>query len=144
MVVTVAPLTATVIDAVPAHEAGVASGINNAVASVANLLAIAVLGAVALSMLDHELTRNLQIPALSEPVKHAIQTARGQLVIEPALADIQGADKANAELILRASLAASVRSVMLIAAAIALGGAAAGALIPRRRGGTGSGSPQSA
>jgi predicted MFS family arabinose efflux permease len=102
MVVTVAPLTATVIDAVPAHEAGVASGINNAVASVANLLAIAVLGAVALSMLDHELTRNLQIPALSEPVKHAIQTARGQLVIEPALADIQGADKADAELILRA------------------------------------------
>jgi EmrB/QacA subfamily drug resistance transporter len=144
MVVTVAPLTATVIDAVPAHEAGVASGINNAVASVANLLAIAVLGAVALSMLDHELTRNLQIPALSEPVKHAIQTARGQLVIEPALADIQGADKANAELILRASLASSVRSVMLIAAAIALGGAAAGALIPRRPGGTGGGSPQSA
>jgi EmrB/QacA subfamily drug resistance transporter len=143
MVVTVAPLTATVIDAVPAHETGVASGINNAVSSVANLLAIAILGAVALSILDHELTRSLQNPALSEGVKHAIQAAHGQLVIEPALSDIRGADRANAELILKASLAESVRWVMLIAAAIALGGAAAGTLIPRPIRGNGS-SPQSA
>jgi EmrB/QacA subfamily drug resistance transporter len=131
MVVTVAPLTATVIDAVPAHETGVASGINNAVASVANLLAIAILGAIALSILDHALTWNLQNPTLSEGVKHAIQAARGQLVIEPALTNLQGSDRVNAELILRASLAESTRWVMLIAAAIALGGAAAGTLIPR-------------
>jgi hypothetical protein len=144
MVVTVAPLTATVIDAVPAHETGVASGINNAVASVANLLAIAILGAVALSMLDHALTRNLQNPALSEGVKHATQAAHGQLVIEPALTNIQGADRANAELILKASLAESLRSVMLIAAAIALGGAAAGTLIPRPARGSSGGSAQSA
>jgi EmrB/QacA subfamily drug resistance transporter len=142
MVVTVAPLTATVIDAVPAHETGVASGINNAVASVANLLAVAILGAVALSILDHELTRNLQNPALAEGVKHAIQAARGQLVIEPALADIHGADRTTAELILKASLAESVSWVMLIAAAIALGGAAAATLIPRRTKGSG-GSRQS-
>ena len=132
MVVTVAPLTATVIDAVPAHETGVASGINNAVASVANLLAIAILGAVALSILDHALAQNLQNPALSEDVKHAIQTARGQLVIEPALSNIRGADQANAALILRGSLAESIKWVMLIAAAIALSAAAAGTLIPRR------------
>ena len=77
VVVTVAPLTATVIDAVPPHETGVASGINNAVASVANLSAIAILGTVALSILDHALTPNLQNPALSEGAKHAIQAARG-------------------------------------------------------------------
>lgn len=143
MVITVAPLTATVIDAVPAHEIGVASGINNAVASVANLLAIAILGAVALSILDHALIRNLRNPALSEGVKHAIQAARGQLVIEPALTNIQGADRANAELVLRASLAESVRRVMLIAAALALGGATAGTLIPRPTKGS-SGSRESA
>jgi EmrB/QacA subfamily drug resistance transporter len=131
MVITVAPLTATVIDAVPAHQTGTASGISDTVASVGSLLAIAILSAITLSILDHGLTRNLQNPALSEGVKHAIQAVRGQLVIEPALANIQGADRANAESILKASLAEGIRWAMLIAAAIALIGAAAGALIPR-------------
>jgi len=144
MVVTVAPLTATVIDAVPAHETGLASGVNNAVSSVANLLAVALLGAVALSILDHELIQNLQNPALSEGVKHAVEAGRGQLVIGPALADIHGADRANAELILKASLAESIKWVMLIAAAMALGGAAAGTLIPRPARRSSSGSPRSA
>jgi len=141
MVISVAPLTATVIDAVPAHETGVASGINNGVASVANLLAIAILGAAALAILDHALARNLQDPALSEGVKHAIQGTRGQLVIEPTLSSVQGSDRADAARILKESLAESIKWVMLIAAAIALSAAAAGRLIPRSA--KGSGNPPS-
>src|SRR5262249_19561025 len=49
MAVTVAPLTTLVVNAVPESETGIASGINNAVASVASLLVISALGTIALS-----------------------------------------------------------------------------------------------
>jgi EmrB/QacA subfamily drug resistance transporter len=114
------------------HQVGVASGTNNAVSSVANLLSVAILGGVAVATLDQALDRCLQGSALSEVAKHAIEAARGQHVIEPALANIQGTDRPIAELILKGSLAESVRSVLLVAALMALSAAAAGMLIPSR------------
>jgi MFS family permease len=131
MVISVAPLTTTVINSVPTHQSGVASGINNAVASVANLLAVAIFGAVALAILDHALVRQLQASDLSAVVKQALESARGTFVIEPSLSGIQGNDREIAETIIRIALAEGIQVAMLIAALLALAAAAAGALIPR-------------
>ena len=133
MVIAVAPLTATVIGAVPDHETGVAAGINNAVASVANLLAVAVLGALALGLYDRGLDRHLAGKPLPSEVARAIGDARGQFVIAPALAKVQGNDRQLAESIIRESLVKSIRSIMLVCAALALAGAASSMLLPSPR-----------
>ena len=100
MVISVAPLTATVISAVPDHETGVAAGINNAVASVANLLAVAVLGALALGLYDRGLDQHLADKSLPSEVVQRDRQRKGQFVIAPALEKIQGNDRQLAEGIL--------------------------------------------
>jgi EmrB/QacA subfamily drug resistance transporter len=55
---TVAPLTNTVLSAVPQHHAGVASGVNNQIARVAGLLAIAALGALVSAQYKSTLREN--------------------------------------------------------------------------------------
>ena len=130
MVVTVAPLTAAVISAVPDHEAGVAAAINNAVASVANLLAVAVLGALALGLYDHGLDRELAARSVPGEVARALGDARGQFVVAPALAAIQGSDRQEAESVIKGSLAKSIRTIMLVCGSLALAGAASGLLLP--------------
>jgi len=59
MTLTVAPLTATVLASVDNRHAGVASGVNNAVARLAGLLAVAVLPALAGIATDGDLARTL-------------------------------------------------------------------------------------
>jgi EmrB/QacA subfamily drug resistance transporter len=56
---TVAPLTATVLGAVEPGHSGVASGVNNAIARVAQLLAVAAIGAVVASAFASRLDSNL-------------------------------------------------------------------------------------
>jgi hypothetical protein len=98
---------------------------------VANLFAVAILGAVALGILNHALDQRLQGATLSTGVQQAIQAAHGSFVIEPALSNAHGADRVAAEVIIKGSLAESIRSVMLIAAVLALSAAAVGTLLPR-------------
>src|ERR1051326_7537581 len=80
----VAPLTTTVMDSVSEHQAGVASGINNAVSRVASLLSIAVLSIVAFHIFNIQLAQKLDASKLSPPVKQAVLEQRNRLIqIEP-------------------------------------------------------------
>lgn len=132
---TVAPLTATVLNAVEPGHSGLASGVNNALARVASLLSIAALGAVVAgsfaSALDHDLAGRRLPPAAAAAVARArtrplVTTVSG--VPPPARAVVRAA-------LTRASLH-SFRVMLGIAAGLAiLGGVIAliGIQNPRRR-----------
>jgi EmrB/QacA subfamily drug resistance transporter len=87
MATSVAPLTTAVMESVPSSEAGVASGVNNAVSRIAGLLAIAVFGLVLSAGFNRTLDRTLSRMQLSTPVRQSVEMQRSRLagaqIVEP-------------------------------------------------------------
>ncbi len=79
MTISVAPLTTTVMNSVPETESGLASGVNNAVSRLASLLAVAVLGALLVSVFNHSLDRQIGRMQLSVDARAEVDAARSQL-----------------------------------------------------------------
>jgi EmrB/QacA subfamily drug resistance transporter len=75
---TVAPLTTTVLDSVEERHVGVASGVNNAVARVAGVLAIAALGAVVSAQFTSSLDDRIAGETPSPQAQLAIDDAKAQ------------------------------------------------------------------
>jgi EmrB/QacA subfamily drug resistance transporter len=80
---TVAPLTATVLDSVEERHVGIASGVNNGVARVAGLLAIAILGAVISAYFGSTLDSNLGDRPLGPRAEQTISNAKEQPLAVP-------------------------------------------------------------
>jgi hypothetical protein len=134
MGLTVAPLTTSVMGAVDARHAGVASGINNAVARAAGLLAIAGLGVVLVVRFNRALDAALASLSLAPEAARAAARQRDKL----GGADFSGLGPAG-EPLRRAfehAYVAAFRTLVIACAALAaLGGITGRWLIePRRRG----------
>ncbi len=73
-----APLTAAVLSDADESDAGIASGVNNAVARVAGLIAIAAIGAVITAQFTSTLDQRLAGIRLSAAARTAVAHARGE------------------------------------------------------------------
>jgi EmrB/QacA subfamily drug resistance transporter len=132
---TVAPLTAAVLACVEERRAGIASGVNNAIARVAGLLGIAALGAVVAvhfaTVLDARLAGAHLSPAASAAVAEAKRAALGR-------PPIAGLPPLQAATIVRATNAASLAAfhvgVAIAGALVVLGGLIGGAGIQNPEG----------
>jgi EmrB/QacA subfamily drug resistance transporter len=93
---TVAPLTTTVLNAVDEHNAGIASGTNNAIARVAGLLAIAVMGAAVSSQFDSSVSDRVATANLSSQARHVISSAKSRPLAGGEEADkLSGSERAT-------------------------------------------------
>jgi hypothetical protein len=131
MAVSVAPLTTTVMNSVAQNRAGLASGVNNAVARTAGLLAIAVLGIVMLHVFNDRLDRRLAEMKLPALVSQSLQSERAKLadIVVP-----KDQEPATQQMIRRAideAFLSGFRAVMAIGAALAVGSAVTALILIR-------------
>lgn len=141
MAVSVAPLTTTVMNALDASQAGIASGVNNAVSRVAALLAIAVFGIVMSAAFGYLLGQSLH---LAPQLMGQVLAQQDKLAAIGVPAAASAAEQSSIKAAVAASFVYGFRWVMLLSALLALASAAAAwRMIGRRGGGRAVGGPGS-
>jgi hypothetical protein len=124
MALTVSPLTTSVLGAVDASQAGVASGVNNTAARVGTVLAVAVCGLAVVWLYGRALERRLDVPGVPASVARTLMAERGHLADVVVPDDATPAERAMTTSIAHEAFLASFRGVNLFCAALALLGAA--------------------
>jgi EmrB/QacA subfamily drug resistance transporter len=126
MSISVAPLTTVVMTAAAQTQAGVASGVNNAISRLAGLLAIAIFSLILTTVFNDSLDRKMNALALPVATQNEIRAQRSRL------AAIDVPDR-NGKIAVAESFVAGYRVIAWISAGLALASSAAAALFIRTR-----------
>jgi hypothetical protein len=105
------------------NRAGIASGVNNAVARTAGLIAIAVLGIVMLRIFSDQFDQRLHEANLPLPVAQSLQAQRTKLAAVVIPDDVDPATRDLIRRVIDESFTHGFKFVMTIGAALAITGA---------------------
>ncbi|MBD0335801.1 MAG: MFS transporter [Cyanobacteria bacterium Co-bin13] len=133
MAVCVAPLTTAVMNAVAVKNVGAASGVNNAVSRVASLLAIALFGILMLHRFSDSLDQRLTSLQLSTSAQQFLEAQRVNLAAAALPPGLSREVESALNTAIAAAFVDGFRSVMGIAAGLAITSAIAAALMIERR-----------
>ena len=120
MAVSVAPLTTTVMNSVTQNRVGIASGVNNAVARGAGLLAIAALGILMLHSFNYALDRRLADGNVPPAAWQSLQAQRNRLAAAPIPEELNQATQQMIGHAIVESFVNGFRLIMAIGAALAV------------------------
>ena len=124
MAISVAPLTTVVMNSIERERAGTASGINNAVARVASVLAVAVLGAVMAAAFAHSLRHSLEGLRLNAGVVQQLESNVAKLGSLGPPSDVDSNTASTIRSAIAESFIFGFRLIMLLCAGLAIAGAA--------------------
>jgi EmrB/QacA subfamily drug resistance transporter len=127
--ISVAPLTTTVMGAVPMEHAGLASGVNNAVSRTAGLLAIAVFGLVAAARFDAALDRRLDAADVSPAARAVLDGQRDRLAGAEIPRSLPPSQRDALRHTVDEAFVEAFRLLMLLAAALAAAAAGTAAVL---------------
>jgi predicted MFS family arabinose efflux permease len=123
MAICIAPLTTLVMNSVDQERVGAASGINNAVARVAGVLSVAVLGAVMATAFAHSLRLSLVALNLNADIVHQLESSAAKLGSLDAPPNADAQTTATIRSAISKAFVFGFRLVMLLCACLALASA---------------------
>ena len=129
MALAITPLTTAALGSVDREHSGLASGVNNAVARVAGLMAVTLLGVFVYGVFSMSLDARLHSMDLSEEVRSEMEAAKTHLGAAEAPEGVNAGTEAHIERAIDESFVAGFRAVMLVSAGLALASALVAALL---------------